>query len=79
MINLDSQIQYTAGCHFWLGPYSKKNGPYLVKDRKTIPVRRLLWEEKNGPIPYRMIVINTCRKHLCVKQDHLRLSFRIKG
>jgi hypothetical protein len=48
-------------------PATKHNG-------KTVYVKRLVWEEVNGPIPEGAVVISTCGERTCIEPSHLALS-----
>ena len=48
-------------------PAAKHNG-------RTIYVKRLVWEEVNGPIPPGTVITSTCGERTCVEPSHLALS-----
>jgi hypothetical protein len=57
----------------WIGGLA--NGyPAAKHDGKTVYVKRLLWEQENGPIPEGAVVISTCGQRTCVEPSHLALT-----
>jgi hypothetical protein len=65
-------------CLRWTGLcYGKRQHPgvclYSPK-RKTLLVRRVLWEEANGPIPAGQIIRCTCETPRCVNIEHCDLT-----
>jgi hypothetical protein len=57
----------------WTGALA--NGrPATKHDGRTVYVKRLVWEEANGPIPLGMVVVSTCGERTCIEPAHLALS-----
>jgi hypothetical protein len=66
-------IRTSDGHLFWTGGLA--NGyPGVKHEGKMVYVKRLLWEESNGPIPEGAVVISTCGKRTCIEPSHLALS-----
>lgn len=57
----------------WTGGLA--NGyPAAKHEGRTAYVKRLVWEEANGPIPEGAVVISTCGQRTCIEPPHLALS-----
>lgn len=57
----------------WTG--STSNGhPAMRLKGKNVLVRRAIWEDHHGPIPYGKIIRCTCGDKLCVAIEHLTLT-----
>ena len=57
----------------WTGGLA--NGyPAAKLDGRTVYVKRLIWEEVNGPIPEGAVVISACGQRTCVEPSHLTLG-----
>ena len=57
----------------WTGGLA--NGyPAAKHDGKTVYVKRLTWEQENGPVPEGAVVISTCEERTCIEPSHLGLS-----
>jgi hypothetical protein len=67
-----------AGCLVWTGAcFGKNKHPGVcvyTPQRKTVLVRRHLWERKHGPIPAGKIIRCTCETSRCVNIKHCELS-----
>ena len=74
---LASRIQEDADCMLWLGGCCNGH-PSIRHDGKSVLLRRILWEERNGPIPAGHIVRVTCESVKCVNPDHIHLTTRKK-
>lgn len=64
-----AKTQDDAGCHVWNGALCNGHpafGMYVDGVRKTLLVRRALWEDRNGKIPAGHIVRCTCGTPRCV-------------
>ena len=57
----------------WTGGLA--NGyPAAKHEGKTVYVKRLVWEEINGPVPEDAVVISTCGQRTCIEPFHLALT-----
>jgi hypothetical protein len=68
------KTERTADGHLlWKGGLA--NGrPAVKQGSKTVYVKRLLWEEMNGPIPEGLVVVSACGERTCIEPSHLALS-----
>ncbi len=63
----------TEGHLLWTGALA--NGyPAIKNGSETVYVKRLIWEQLNGPIPAGMVVVSACGHRTCVEPRHLALS-----
>jgi hypothetical protein len=63
----------SEGHLLWDGGLANKY-PAIKHLGKTVYLKRLIWEEANGPIPDGAVVISTCGERTCVDLSHLGLS-----
>lgn len=56
----------------WTGACCNKC-PAIRIDKKTVLVRRVLWEEANGKIPSGHIAHMSCETPGCVEPEHIRI------
>lgn len=57
----------------WTGGLA--NGyPGAKHEGKPTYVKRLVWEQENGPIPEGAVVISTCGQRTCIELSHLALT-----
>lgn len=57
----------------WNG--GRANGrPAIKRGSRTVYLKRVLWEEVNGPIPAGAVVISTCGERVCIEPSHLALA-----
>lgn len=61
-------------CWIWIGYAVEGAHPRVSIDGKLMSVRRVVWSEKNGGIPARMVVRNTCGNGLCVSPKCMELT-----
>ena len=61
-----------AGCMIWTGACCNKC-PSIRIGKKTVLVRRALWEEANGKIPAGHIAHMKCGTPGCVELEHIRI------
>jgi hypothetical protein len=67
---------YVAGDHWvWTGATTAGN-PCVKHQGRKVMVRRLHWEQKNGPVPDGCRLHLTCDQRNCVNPDHLRVGHR---
>ena len=70
---LKKTVQTTDGHTLWTGALA--NGyPAGKHEGKTVYLKRLLWEETNGPIPDGSVVTSSCGHRNCIEPSHLALS-----
>src|SRR5450756_955600 len=66
-------VRTPDGHLLWTGGLA--NGyPAAKHEGKTVYVRRLVWEEINGPVPEDAVVISTCGQRTCIEPFHLALT-----
>jgi hypothetical protein len=65
-----------GGCWVWQLTIRNSVPQMGRKDRKTVAVRRALWEGLKGPIPKGKLACVKCETHGCVNPEHLVLSDR---
>ena len=66
-------VRTPDGHLLWTGGLA--NGyPAAKHEGKTAYVKRLVWEEVNGPIPEGAVVISACGERLCIEPSHLALT-----
>lgn len=53
-------------CLIWQGVSNRGKNPQIRVNGKTLSVRRVLWEEKNGPCPTGKHIATTCETRNCV-------------
>lgn len=60
-------------CLIWTGSLNNKGYGQIRVNGKTISTHKYAWERVNGPVPDGMMLDHhTCRRHSCVKVEHLR-------
>jgi hypothetical protein len=70
---LKKTVRTPDGHTLWVGALA--NGyPAGKHDGKTVYLKRLIWEEANGPIPEGSVVTSTCGHRNCIEPSHLGLS-----
>ena len=71
-MNLLDHTQDDAGCPVWQRGCCNGHPAYRDADTgKTRMVRRVLWEQANGPIKPGHIIRMTCETPLCVDVEHM--------
>jgi hypothetical protein len=63
-----------SGCWLYDGTWANGYGAIRDKDRKTVRVHRLAWEQANGPIPEGLSVLHRCDVPACCNPEHLFLG-----
>ncbi len=70
---LSKTIRTPDGHLLWEGALA--NGYPAGKHKgKTVYLKRLIWEEVNGPVPEGMVVTSSCGRRDCIEPSHLALS-----
>ena len=64
-----------GSCRIWKGPVSY-GMPQLRHEGVSRSVRPYLYEIKNGPLPWGLIVKTTCGEDLCIAEEHWMLHSR---
>jgi hypothetical protein len=66
-----AKTRHTSDGHLlWTGALA--NGyPAVKHEGKTVYVKRIMWEEVNGPIPEGAVVISTCGCHRRLNNEHI--------
>jgi hypothetical protein len=70
---LRDRIAEDGDCLRWTGACSNGHPSMHIKGGSAL-VRRVLWEERHGPIPRGKIVRCTCNTPKCVNLAHCRLT-----
>jgi hypothetical protein len=62
-----------CGCWIWMGALS--GGGYgcagYPQEKRIGSVHRMMWEDRNGPVPDGLELDHKCRVRSCVNPDHL--------
>jgi hypothetical protein len=62
------------GCINWIGDTDHRGIPHMaIDDSDMIPVARVVWMLKNGPLPLNKRVAHACENKSCVNIAHLKL------
>lgn len=74
-MNLWDRILKRKGSTHWYWMGAMSNGYPVVRRKNRLKmVRRLVWEERRGPIPPYMYVREKCKVRECLNPAHLYLS-----
>lgn len=63
-------------CWQWLSHISSSGHGKKTYCGRVVMAHRWMWEQLFGPIPYGMVVFNTCGNKQCVNPHHLRLGYQ---
>jgi HNH endonuclease len=65
---------WTAEGHLlWQGGLA--NGyPAIKEGSRTVYLKRVVWEETQGPVPEGAVVVSSCGKRACIEAAHLALA-----
>lgn len=70
---LKKTVRTSDGHTLWIGALA--NGYPAGKSKgRTVYLKRLIWEEINGPIPEGMVVTSSCGRRNCIEPTHLALG-----
>ena len=70
---LKKTVRTPDGHTLWTGALA--NGyPAGKHEGRTVYLKRLIWEEANGPIPDGSVVTSSCGHRNCIEPSHLALS-----
>lgn len=64
----------SSECTRWSGYHRKSDGRPIGRAHPGAPQRyvyRILWEEKNGPLPAGHLLHHTCENAWCINLDHV--------
>lgn len=61
-----------GGCMLWTGGLAQQRHPILILNKKTMRVRRLVYQAGKGDITSNTKVWLTCKNNKCVTLDHMR-------
>ena len=62
------------GCHIWNLHKSKNGFGEVTWSGKTTMVHRIMWANKNGPIPQDATIHHKCKHSDCCNPDHLLMK-----
>ena len=48
--------------------------PMIKRDGKLTTINRFVWQDNNGAIPAKMVIMHTCDNRLCINPNHLVLG-----
>ena len=69
-----AKTRRTADGHLLWDGWLANGYPAAKQTGNTVYLKRLIWEEINGPIPEGAVVISTCGQRACIEPSHLGLT-----
>jgi hypothetical protein len=69
-----SRVLEDGDCLRWTGTVCNGHPAGALFGKRCVLIRRVVWEQANGPIPPGKVIRCTCETPLCIALEHLKLS-----